>query len=444
MALALALAACAQRAAEPGAGPPSFVLIVCDDLGWGDLGVYGSTVHRTPAVDALAREGLRFTDFYSASSVCTPSRGALLTGCYPRRIGMHTIDGRNGVLRPNDAQGLHPDEVTIAELLGARGYATACIGKWHLGDQPELLPRAQGFDSWLGLPYSNNMDGRGGGPPLPLVEDERVLEAPVDTSTLTRRYTEAAVAFLRANAQRPFFLYLAHTFPHDPPAASEAFRGRSANGAYGDAVEELDWSTGQIVAALDELGLAERTLVLFTSDNGAARRSNGSNGPFAGAKGTPSEGGLRVPLVVRWPGRVPAGALCRELATTMDLVPTLAGLAGAALPADRPIDGRDVLALLEGRPGAATPHEAFFYYDDALLAAVRGPRWKLELRGRRLYDLAADPAETTDRAAEHPDVVQALLASAERARAELGHGTLAGTGERPLGRVATPRALVPR
>ena len=425
---------------------PNIVLIFVDDMGYGDLGCFGSTTHRTPNLDTVAAAGMKFTSFYMAAPSCTPSRAALLTGCYPRRVSMDT-GSTFAVLRPGDRKGLHPDEITIAELLKPVGYATACVGKWHLGDQPGFLPTRQGFDSYFGIPYSNDMGVRKGKnwPPLPLMRAERVIEAPVDQNTLTRRYTEAAVEFIRSNRDRPFFLYLPHTFPHDPLHASPRFRGKSPGGIYGDAVEEIDWSTGEILAELRRLGISRRTLVVFTSDNGAAPNYGGSNLPLRGHKATAWEGGMRVPCLMVWPGTIPTGSVCAEMATAMDLLPTFATLAGAELPDDRIIDGRDLSALLRADPGASSPHEAFYYYRGPNLQAIRDGRWKLHFsrkNGRAtpgaLFDLREDIGETVDQSAAHPDVVARLAAWAEKARLDLGDGRITGRNQRSAGYVESP------
>ena len=303
---------------------PNLIVIFCDDLGYGDLGCYGSEKNRTPRIDKLAAEGMKFTDFYSSSPVCTPSRASLLTGCYARRVGLHEAETGHWVLIPRNTRGMNPKEVTIAEALKSVGYATACIGKWHLGDQPEHLPTVHGFDSYFGIPYSNDMQQAGrGDPPLPLVDGGTVIEAPADQSTLTKRYTEKAVEIIETNQETPFFLYLPHTFPHLPLFASPDFLGKSANGTYGDSIEEIDWSTGQILDALDRLGLAKNTLVIFTSDNGSNGRNGGSNAPLAGAKGGTMEGGMRVPMIARLPQRIKAGSTCPEVTTTMDFLDLL-------------------------------------------------------------------------------------------------------------------------
>lgn len=451
--------AASSLAASAGPAPlPNIILILTDNLGYGDLACYGSTKHRTPHIDRLAREGMRFTDCYAASGVCTPSRAALLTGCYPRRVGLDYPDPDGAVLRPVSRNGLHPDELTIAEVLKGRGYATAIVGKWHLGDQPEFLPTRQGFDWYFGIPYSEDMVGNGSTrPPLPLMENETVIEAPVDRDQLTRRYTEKCVEWIGRNRNRPFFLYLPHAMPGSTPTpfASEAFRGKSANGPYGDAIEELDWSTGRILDALAANGIDKNTLVVWTSDNGAVQRDpeQGSNRPLGGWGYTTSEGGQRIPCLARWPGRIPAGRICSALVTLMDWMPTIAAFTGARLPASRPIDGKDLSPLLAGRTDKS-PHEAFFYYYGPQLQAVRAGRWKLFLPLEKrivtltggtapgpmaLYDLAADIGETMDVAAKHPDVVRQLTALAEKARVELGDVDRPGKGQRQAGRVENPR-----
>jgi len=449
----------------PEAGRPNFIVFLCDNLGYGDIGCFGSQMHRTPNVDRLAAEGMRLTSFYVASGVCTPSRAALMTGCYPRRIGLHRTDPDGAVLRPVSPNGLHPDEVTIAEVLKGAGYATACIGKWHLGDQAEFLPTQQGFDEFFGIPYSDDMveNRERGWPPLPLMRGKQVVNAPVDRNLLTRMYTEESIKFITANRDRPFFLYLPQAMPGSTarPFASPEFQGRSANGPYGDSVEELDWSTGKILDALRDLQLNHRTVFVWTSDNGAPQRrpAQGSNRPLRGWGYTTWEGGMRVPCIVRWPGHVSAGATCDEIATTMDLLPTFARLAGAAAPQDRILDGRDVWPLLSGQAGATSPHEAFYYYYMDQLQAVRSGQWKLHLASvakranlkgdttaaqAELYDLVADIGETHNVAADHPEVVQRLLRLAEAARADLGDADRPGKNQRPAGRVLKPMAQVQR
>ena len=453
------------RAAAPAPGEtPNFIVIFCDNLGYGDVGPFGSKLHRTPCLDRMAAEGMRLTDFYATSGVCTPSRASIMTGCYPRRVNMHVDEHGGCVLRAVAQKGLNPDEITIAEVLKRRGYATTCIGKWHLGDQPPFLPTRQGFDSYFGIPYSDDMTAhpkRPGWPPLPLMEGEKVIEAPVDRNLLTNRYTERAIEFITANRERPFFIYMPQAMPGSTraPFASEAFRGKSANGPWGDSVEELDWSTGQILDALKKLGLDEKTLVIWTNDNGAPRRNppQGSNKPLAGWGYTTAEGGMRVPCIVRWPGKVPAGTTCREVCSTMDLLPTFAKLAGAELPRGPIIDGRDIWPLLSGQPGAKSPHEAFFFYYMEQLQAVRSGKWKLYLplekkwtsfSGKtepspaRLFDLEADLGETTNLAEKHPEVVRRLMAYAERAREDMGDLGRPGKNQRPAGMIEKPRPQV--
>ncbi len=464
---AAGLAACAgfgrlKTAAAQGRRTPNFVIIYCDDMGYGDIGCFGSTRHRTPNIDRMAAEGTRFTSFYVTSGVCTPSRSSLMTACYPRRTNMHVDAEGRWVLFPVSKKGLDPNEKTIAEVLKEKRYATACVGKWHLGDQPEFLPTKQGFDSYYGVPYSNDMHYRRGGsnsPELPLMRNATVIEAPADQNTLTARYTREAVAFIAKNQDRPFFLYLPHTMPHLPVHASDRFRGRSANAIYGDAIEEIDWSTGRILAALKELGLDDNTLVVFTSDNGAANRppNGGSNAPLSGFKGSTMEGGMRVPCVMRWPGKIPKGSACGEVASTMDLLPTFARLAGTNAPRDRIVDGKDIWPLMAGAPGAKSPHAAFYYYFTEQLQAVRSGKWKLHLaleektvangrkvsaREARLIDLDADIGETTDLSAEHPKVVARLNALAERAREDLGDAGRAGKNQRPAGMNPNPQPLL--
>ncbi|HEY5312550.1 MAG TPA: sulfatase [Pirellulales bacterium] len=456
---------CAERA-RAAERPPNVVLVFVDNLGNGDVGCFGSKLHRTPNLDRLAAEGRKFTSFYVASGVCTPSRAALMTGCYPPRVGMHVSGTGGAVLRPLDPKGLNPDETTIAEVLKSRGYATGIFGKWHLGDQPPFLPTRQGFDTFFGIPYSDDMTKNvqpATWPELPLMRDEQVIEAPADRDLLVKRSTEEVIRFIERNRQRPFFVYLPHTMPGSTaaPFSSSAFRGRSANGAYGDAVEELDWSQGEIDATLKRLGLERDTLVIWTSDNGAVRRNppQGSCAPYQGWGYDTSEGAMRVPCIMRWPGKIPAGTTCDQLCTTMDLLPTLAALAGAALPA-KTIDGHDMRPLILGTPGARSPWDetGFGYYRMDQLQAIRAGRWKLYLplerklgsrQGKtvdaraRLYDVVGDVAETHEASAEHPEIVRRLTAMADRLRKEVGDLGSPGTGQRAAGRVDHPRPLLP-
>lgn len=444
----------AEESRNPS-GVPNFIIIFCDDLGYSDIGCFGSKLHRTPRIDRMAKEGTKFTSFYVTSGVCSPSRSSLMTGCYPRRVNLHQDDRGAWVLFPRGNRGLHPDEVTIAEVLKDANYATAIIGKWHLGDQPRFLPTRQGFDSYFGIPYSNDMghDSRKKPyryPPLPLLRDEQVIEQEPDQRLITQRYTEEAVKFIEANRDKPFFLYLPHTMPHWPQYASERFAGKSKNGKWGDAVEEIDWSTGVLLDKLNELGIDGRTLVIFTSDNGGATQHGARNQPLKGGKGSTFEGGQRVCNVMRWPGKIPANRTCDELVTSMDILPTFARLAGASPPADRVIDGRDISAILLGKPGAESPHEAFYYYFKDRLECVRSGKWKLrvaQVRGGRdadlpqLFDLEADIGETRDVSAEHPEVVKRLVKLADAARADLGDGDSPGKRQRPAGHVVEARGL---
>lgn len=432
---------------------PNIILINCDDLGYGDLGCYGSTVNATPHLDRLAGEGMRFTDFCQASPVCSPSRGGMLTGCYPPRIGFGSFEGK-WVLFPGQGVGLNPDETTIAELLRQAGYATKLVGKWHCGDQPEFLPTRHGFDGYYGLPYSNDMgrqqlsnDKISADPPLPLLREDKVIQEQPDQASLTERYAEESVRFIRDNAGRPFFLYLAHMHVHLPLYVADRFLRESKNGRYGAAVAAIDWATGALMHELKALGLENDTIVIFTSDNGSrCRDGGGSNGMLRGTKGTTWEGGLRVPCIMRWPGQIPRGTVCRDLATALDFYPTLAALAGVNVPGDRVIDGVDISPLLSS--GKGSPRETFFYYMMNNLEAVRHGRWKLHVRKGKdemleLYDLEADPGEARNVAAAHPDVVEALQAKLAACRDDIGDDSrgIAGRNRRPIGKVEHPDTL---
>jgi len=361
---------------------------------------------------------------------------------------MHEDATGHWVLIPRSRRGLNRAELTLPETLHAAGYATACIGKWHLGDQPEHLPTSHGFDSYFGIPYSNDMQARGrGDPPLPLVRQKQVIEAPADQATLTKRYTTEAVKFLEANRDKPFFLYLPHTFPHLPLFASEDFRGKSANGRYGDSVEEIDWSTGKILDCLDRLELAENTVVIFTSDNGSNGRNGGSNAPLAGNKGSTMEGGMRVPMIARLPAKFAKGTTCGELATTMDFLPTFCSMAGAELPTE-PIDGRDISPLLMGQDGEKSQYEAFYYYRRRQLQAVRWGDWKWHLplaksypkwntvdftgagRQGKLVNLNDDLQERNDVSAAQPDVMRKMQQLAQLATQQIGNEATPGKEQR--------------
>jgi len=452
--LILALAIPSQAEVPPNR--PNFILIMADNLGYGDIGPFGSKLHRTPNLDRMAQEGRKLTSFYSASGVCTPSRAALMTGCYPRRVGLDWTPEDGHVLRPVSPNGLHPNEITLAEVLKKAGYTTACIGKWHLGDQPEFLPTRQGFDYFLGLPYSDDMTHATGQrigerlrgkqwPLLPWMENGEVIEAPANRNQITQRETAAALKFIAANKTKPFFLYLPHNMPGSSraPFSSERFRGKSKNGPWGDAVEELDWALGEIFKALKKHKIDERTLVIWTSDNGAPRRNppQGSNGPLGGWGYTTAEGGMRVPAIVRWTGFIPANSASDELGTLMDLLPTFAKLAGAKLP-DRMLDGKNIWRTWS-LANTKSPHKYFLYYHTQHLEAVRDGHWKLVLPSKRnpkpmLFDLKTDAAEQHNVAAQHADVVKRLHTAAERARMDLGDGERKGANVRSVGRAKKP------
>ena len=419
---------------------PNFVIIFTDDQGYADLGCFGGKQVKTPRIDQMAAEGSKLTSFYVAGNVCTPSRAALMTGCYPKRVGL-----ASGVFLAGDENGLNPDEITIAEVLKSAGYKTGMFGKWHLGDQPEFLPTRQGFDEFFGLPYSHDIhpfhlnDKKYKFPPLPLLEMETLIEEEPDADYLTKRFTERAVQYIEKNKDDPFLLYVPHPIPHRPIHISPPFMEDVPNiikeqlkdekrvdyltrdKIYNHAISEIDWSVGQILDALKKNGLDEKTLVIFTSDNGP---KIGNAKPLKGGKGSTNEGGMRVPTVIRWPESIPAGTTNKEIMTAMDLLPTFATLAGAKVPTDRVIDGKNIAPTLT--QGKESPHHAFFYHSRDKLAAVRSGKWKLHLGGGKgrnnksaLYNLEADISESKNLLPNHPEIAKKLRAQAATFQAEL-------------------------
>lgn len=463
--LTAALSALGVLAAER---VPNIVIIFCDDLGYADVGGFGGKVP-TPNIDRLAKEGRKFTNFHVAQAVCSASRAALLTGCYPNRIGIH------GALGPKARVGIAESELTLAEMLKRRGYATGMAGKWHLGHMPQFLPTRHGFDEFFGIPYSNDMwphhpEAKAGTyPSLPLIEGDKIKDddvTPEEQAQLTTQFTERAVKFIDRHKAKPFFFYLAHPQPHVPLFVSEKSKGKSNAGLHGDVIMELDWSVGQVLEALDRNKLDKDTLIIFTSDNGpwlSYGNHAGSSGPFREGKGTSWEGGIRVPCVMRWPGKIPAGTESAQMMMTIDLFPTIAFIAGGELPA-HPIDGRSVLGLLEGRPGAQNPHEGYgiWYEQGQLQAVISGDgRWKLifphtyrtlpngggtngipgkyaqvKIEQPELYDLANDPGEKKNVAGQNAEIVARLRAVSEKLRAEVGDSLTKrnGSGIRAVGR----------
>jgi arylsulfatase A len=430
----LALSVSSRALAADTEPPPNFIVIFADDMGYGDLGCFGHPTIATPELDRLATEGQRWTDFYAAASICTPSRAALMTGRLPIRSGMCHDSTR--VLFPDSSGGLPPEEVTMAELLKELGYATACIGKWHLGHLPQYMPTSQGFDSYFGIPFANSMNQVKDAPSgmmayrhprpeywdLPLVRDLEQIERPADQTTITKRYTEEALRFIRANYDRPFYCYLAHTMPHVPLFASEEFQGRSRRGLYGDAVEEIDWGVGQIVQTLRELGIEERTLLVFTSDNGpwlGYYEQAGSAGLLRGDKGSTWEGGMREPTVFSWPGTIKPGVI-RQMGSTLDILPTCVKLAGGELPVGLVLDGVDLSPVLLGT--GESPRDTMFYYRGTKVFAVRHGEYKAHFTTQTGYGgdepvshdppllchLGHDPGELYDVAADHPEIIAEL------------------------------------
>lgn len=460
LSLGLLLMACSFRSPEAGSGAasstdvalPNIVIFFTDDQGYQDLGCFGSPDIKTPHIDQMAKEGVKFTNFYVGQAVCSASRAALMTGCYPSRVDVM------GAYMPNSKKGLNPNETTIAELLKPLGYATGIFGKWHLGDRPGMMPNDQGFDEYYGIPYSNDMwplhPWQGtifDFPPLPLYENEQVIDTLDDQSLLTTWITERAVKFIDQHRDQPFFAYIPHPQPHVPLFVSGKFKGKSERGLYGDVISEIDWSVGQVLDALRKNGLDSNTLVIFTSDNGpwlSYGTHSGSALPLREGKGTSLEGGIRVPCVMRWPGKIPAGKVVENPAMTIDILPTIAGLTGARLPANK-IDGKNMFALMQGKTDAPPHHEAYYIYykQNELQAILSGDgRWKLyfphtyrSLNGKKgrddgmpiqytndnqmgleLYDLNNDISETKNVAGQHPEIVEQLKAYAEKARREMG------------------------
>ena len=448
--------------------PPNIIIIFTDDQGYQDLGCYGSPDIKTPHIDQMARDGVRFKNFYVAQPVCSASRAALLTGCYSNRLGVH------GAFFPNVGKGLNSDEETIAEMLKPLGYSTAIFGKWHLGSEAQFLPTRQGFDEFFGIPYSNDMwpshpwNDRFKFSTLPILENETVVDSLVaDQNRMTTLYTERAVDFIERNKDTPFFLYVPHSMPHVPLYVSDKFRGHSENGLYGDVIEEIDWSTGEILKTLDQHGLAENTLVIFTSDNGPWLSYGGHSGralPLREGKGTALEGGVRVPFVAQWKGKIPAGLEIDKPAMTIDLLPTIANFTGAALPT-KPIDGKDIGGLLTGNKDFTQHHNVYYFYykTNELHGIMSGDgRWKFYLPhqyrslngkigtndglpiqydqneiGQELYDLHNDISESKDVSQDHPEIVKMMLEFATLARLDLGDSLVGqtGSGVRPLGLV---------
>ncbi len=444
-----------------GTQTPNVVIIFMDDMGYGDPVCFGGGPYKTPNIDALAASGMRFTQFYAAQAVCTASRSALLTGCYPTRIGMH------GAIDQNAKFALNPAEQTIAELLSDRGYKTAIVGKWHLGHKEPFLPLQQGFDEFLGLPYSNDMwpvgyDGkpwkdtsfwRAKYPPLPLIEGNKIIKIIKtldDQSELTTMYTERAVDFINRNKKKPFFLYLAHSMVHVPIAASDKFRGKSGAGLFGDVMEEIDWSVGTVMEALKKNNLLKNTLVIFTSDNGpwlTFGNHAGNTGGLREGKGTAWDGGLKVPCIISWQGKIKQGIVCNNLLTTMDILPTVVKFCGAKMP-EKKIDGVDFGAILAGDEKANPRAEFAYYYDKNNLKGIRKGYWKLNFPcvsqtygppatigadgypGKYatdsvhlgLYNLSIDPGEDRDLKDQYPEIVKQLNAVADKYREELGDG----------------------
>ena len=448
---------------------PNFVIFYIDDMGYADIGPFGAKGYSTPNLDRMAREGIRFTNFHVSSAVCSASRSALMTGCYHGRVGIH------GALGPGAKIGISDTEMTMAELVKQKGYATAIYGKWHLGHHPQFLPVRHGFDEYFGLPYSNDMwpfhpeAKKGTYPPLPMIENDKVFDpdiTPEKQTQLTTQYTEHAVSFIQRNKSKPFLLYIPHSMCHVPLFVSDKFKGKTERGLFGDVIEEIDWSVGEVLKTIRENGLDDNTMVIFTSDNGpwlSYGEHAGSSGPLREGKGTSWEGGVRVPFIARWPGKIPQNRVCKEPAMTIDILPTIAELTGAKLP-EHKIDGLNIWPLLAGDSKAKSPHEAYFiYYANNQLQATISGKWKLvfphqyrSLNGRpggkdgipakyentttelALYDLYADVGEQHNVAEANPEVVKRLSALADGCREDLGDSLTKqkGKGAREPGRLA--------
>lgn len=446
---------CSHAEASQSAKKPNVVIIFIDDLGYGDIGPFGATKQKTPNLDRMAREGMKLTSFYAAP-VCSVSRAQLMTGCYGARVSVP------GVYFPNSKNGLNLAEYTIAERLKEKGYATMCVGKWHLGDRTEFLPTRQGFDYYFGIPFSNDMQKKSiktSEKTVPLLRDEKVIESLTDEqqSKIVERYTDEAISFIRKSKDKPFFLYLPHTAVHTPIHPGVAFAGKSANGRFGDWVEEVDWSTGKILDALRDLKLDENTLVIFTSDNGpwlVKGADGGSAGPLRGGKGSTWEGGVREPTVAWWPGKIAPGSVCDAVAGTIDLLPTVVALAGGTVPATPVIDGRDISPLLLGK-STKSPREAHYYFHGYNLEAVRQGEWKLAIapgkeskdktpqtddfqKTPRLYNLDRDIGEKNNVADNHPEIVTKLQLLVSRMNSEIGGEN--PTARRPAGTAPSQRA----
>lgn len=494
--IGFALLFCVDGLAVGATSPPNIILIMTDDQGYSDIGCFGAKGFQTPNLDRLAREGRRFTDFYVGASVCTASRAALMTGCYPNRVSMF------GALNHTSREGIHPEERLLSEVIQERGYATACFGKWHLGTVVEFFPTRNGFDEFFGIPYSNDNSKyhpvAADMPPLPLYENETVVAYDPDQSQFTQQLTAKSVDFIKRHRDRPFFLYVPHIMPHVPIFASKTFRGSSAQGLYGDVIQEIDGSVGEILKTVEDQGLVDRTLIIFFSDNGpflSYGEHAGHAEPLREGKLTTFEGGFRSPCIMRWTGIIPAGTVCSEMISSMDLLPTLAGLVGFRLPQDRPLDGRDIWPVVRGGGDAKSPHEALFFYAGTELQAVRYSDYKLHFAHRYLttaakpgrggypsnhgelkpmsitssglagiasrhgyrvvetpkvlFDLKSDPGETNDVSSQHPEIVSHMEGLADAMRRELGDSLTGHVGQNVRPRatifdISDPRLLIPR